>query len=71
VSGINLAALRGRDVILGGAVLHLVGPCPPCSRMEETLGEGGYQAVRHHGGWYAAVVAPGSIALGDDVRPAG
>jgi MOSC domain-containing protein YiiM len=70
VSGINLAALRGRDVAIGAAVLHLTGPCPPCSRMEEVLGAGGYQAVRHHGGWYAAVVRPGALAVGDGVRPA-
>ncbi|MEM7643930.1 MAG: MOSC domain-containing protein [Pseudomonadota bacterium] len=70
VSGINLAALRKRDVAVGSAVLHIWGPCPPCSRMEEELGPGGYQAVRHHGGWYAEVVTPGEMALGDLVRPA-
>ncbi|MEM8848654.1 MAG: MOSC domain-containing protein [Pseudomonadota bacterium] len=70
VSGINLAALRKRHVAVGSAVLHIWGPCPPCSRMEEELGPGGYQAVRHHGGWYAEVVTPGDVALGDAVRPA-
>ena len=69
VSGINLASLRKRDMAVGDAVLHIVGPCPPCSRMEETLGPGGYQAVRGHGGWYAEVVAPGAVAVGDAVRP--
>ncbi|PWJ14498.1 MOSC domain-containing protein [Jannaschia seohaensis] len=69
VSGINLAALRGRDVALGGAVLHVTGPCAPCSRMEETLGPGGYSAVRHHGGWCASVVRPGRVGLGDAVVP--
>ena len=39
------------------------------SRMEETLGQGGYSAVRHHGGWCASVVTPGEIALGDAVAP--
>ncbi|MEM7488414.1 MAG: MOSC domain-containing protein [Pseudomonadota bacterium] len=70
VSGVNLASFRKRDVAVGGAVLHVWGPCPPCSRMEEELGPGGYQAVRHHGGWYAEVVTPGEVALGDPVRPA-
>jgi MOSC domain-containing protein YiiM len=69
VSGINLAALRGREVALGGAVLHLDRPCAPCSRMEETLGRGGYSAVRHHGGWCASVAVPGRVALGDRLRP--
>ena len=69
VSRLNLAALKGREVRIGGATLRLVGPCMPCSRMEETLGRGGYSAVRHHGGWCAEVVAPGRIALGDAVVP--
>ena len=70
VAGINLAALKGRDVAVGGAVLRVTGPCAPCSRMEETLGPGGYSAVRHHGGWCAEVVAPGEVTLGCAVRPA-
>ena len=69
VSGVNLAALRGREVRLGEVVLRINGPCAPCSRMEETLGQGGYSAVRHHGGWCASVVTPGEIALGDAVAP--
>lgn len=68
VSGINLLALRHRDVRIGDAVLHVEGPCPPCSRMEEMLGPGGYSAVRGHGGVYARVVSGGRISLGDTVR---
>lgn len=70
VSGLNLAALRGRDLRIGGVLLHVTGPCAPCSRMEETLGRGGYSAVRHHGGWCARVVAEGTMTLGDAVEPA-
>lgn len=69
VSGLNLAALKGRDLRLGTAVLHISGPCAPCSRMEETLGRGGYSAVRHHGGWCASVVAPGLVEVGNAVVP--
>ncbi|WP_308917809.1 MOSC domain-containing protein [Jannaschia sp. LMIT008] len=69
VSGLNLAACKGRDVAVGTAVLHLTGPCAPCSRMEEALGPGGYNAVRHHGGWCACVLAEGVVAIGDAVRP--
>ena len=69
VAGINLAALRGRRVRIGGAVLRLVGPCAPCSRMEEVLGPGGHSAMRGHGGMTAEVLAPGALRLGDAVLP--
>lgn len=69
VSGLNLAALRKRACRLGNAVLHVEGPCPPCSRMEETFGPGGYSAVRGHGGWYARVLSPGTVSIGDTVTP--
>lgn len=69
VSGINLIALKGVRIRLGGAVIELAQPCSPCSRMEEALGAGGYSAMRGHGGWTAAVVEPGRVAVGDAVAP--
>ena len=69
VQGINLAALKGREVAVGTSVMRLVGPCAPCSRMEDAFGRGGYSAVRGHGGWCAEVVTPGLIRLGDSVHP--
>lgn len=68
VSGLNLAALRGRRVRIGTAELELTGPCAPCSRMEAALGPGGYNAVRGHGGMTARVVRAGAIAIGDAVE---
>lgn len=65
ISGVNLLALKGRRFRLGEAVLECSGECHPCSRMEEVLGPGGYNAVRGHGGITARVVAPGVIRLGD------
>lgn len=70
VSGINLAALKGRRFRLGGALLEATGECHPCSRMEETLGDGGYNAVRGHGGITARVVGNGVVRLGDAVARA-
>ncbi len=69
VSGINLAALKGREVQVGEAILRFTVICAPCSRMEEALGKGGYSAVRGHGGWCAEVVRPGRVKLGDAVQP--
>ncbi|MGB7430940.1 MAG: MOSC domain-containing protein [Ahrensia sp.] len=68
VSGINLLALKDRIFQIGTATLRGTGPCAPCSRMEETLGTGGYNAMRGHGGITAEVVEPGSIRLADVVR---
>ncbi len=70
VAGINLAALKDRPLRLGGALVRLTGPCMPCSRMEEALGPGGYNAVRGHGGWCAEVLEPGRVAVGDALTPA-
>lgn len=68
VSGINLLALKDREFKIGTAVLKMTGLCHPCSRMEETLGEGGYNAVRGHGGINARVISPGEIKLKDIVE---
>lgn len=67
VSGINLQALKGREFKIGTAILKMTGFCHPCSRMEETFGSGGYNAVRGHGGINASVVTPGIIKLQDSV----
>jgi MOSC domain-containing protein YiiM len=70
ISGLNLAALRGLPLRIGGATIRITGPCPPCSRMETALGPGGYSAMRHHGGWCAEILTPGDMKKGDTVQPA-
>ena len=69
VEGINLGALKGREVQVGDAILKFEVICAPCSRMEKALGQGGYSAVRGHGGWCASVLRPGRVRLGDAVQP--
>ena len=71
VSGIPLLALHGLRFRVGDAVLEGTGACHPCSRMEEALGPGGYQAMRGHGGLTATVVSDGAIHLGDEVAHRG
>jgi MOSC domain-containing protein YiiM len=68
VSGINLLALKNARVRVGEALLELVGPCQPCSRMEEAIGPGGDAAMRGHGGMTARVIEGGAIGVGDAVR---
>ena len=70
VAGINLHALKGRAFQLGSATLLATGDCHPCSRMEEILGPGGYNAVRGHGGITARVLQGGRVSIGDPVRRA-
>jgi MOSC domain-containing protein YiiM len=68
VRGINLLALKGMRFRIGDAVLEGTGACHPCSRMEQALGPGGYNAVRNHGGITAVVIAGGAIVCGDPVQ---
>lgn len=69
VAGLNLLALKGKSFRLGAAELAWTGECHPCSRMEEILGPGGYNAVRGHGGITARVLKGGTIRLGETVLP--
>jgi MOSC domain-containing protein YiiM len=67
VSGINLLAFKDQQFQVGDVVLEMTGLCHPCSRMEENLGPGGYNAMRGHGGITAKVVQEGTIRVGDEV----
>ena len=65
VSGIPLIALKQRRFRIGTAVFVGTEECDPCSRMEDALGPGGYNAMRGHGGLCARIVEGGTFGLGD------
>ena len=68
ISGINLVALGKLEFRIGSeVVMQGTGACAPCSKMEETLGNGGFQAMRGHGGIIARVLHGGLIRIGDSV----
>ncbi|KRG45827.1 molybdenum cofactor sulfurase [Stenotrophomonas panacihumi] len=68
VSGIPLIALKGRRFRIGEVELEGTEPCDPCSRMEDALGAGGYNAMRGHGGLCARIVRGGVVHVGDEVQ---
>ncbi|WP_407352284.1 MOSC domain-containing protein [Luteimonas sp. R10] len=68
VSGIALIALKGCRFRIGEVVFEGTDPCDPCSRMEDALGPGGYNAMRGMGGLCARIVAGGTLRVGDAVE---
>lgn len=69
VSGVNLIALKTLRFAIGDEViLEGTGPCEPCAKMDAALGDGGFHAMRGHGGITTRVIRTGIIRFGDSVR---
>lgn len=68
VSGIDLLTLKNRGFRIGNVLLRGTGPCEPCAKMDATLGPGGYNALRGHGGITAEILLGGWLELGATVQ---
>jgi MOSC domain-containing protein YiiM len=67
VRGVNLKSLERMRFYIGEVLLEGTGPCEPCAKMDIALGEGGFHAMRGHGGITAKVLCGGLVAVGDRV----
>ncbi len=67
VSGLDFNNLENATLQIGSVTVEVTGPCNPCERMDENLGDGGRQAMENLGGWTTRVLEPGSINVGDRV----
>lgn len=69
VSGVNLLSFKNMQFQVGDdVILEMTGACHPCSQMETNFGEGGYNAMRGHGGITAKVIQGGEIKIGDKIK---
>jgi MOSC domain-containing protein YiiM len=59
----------GQRYVAGEVILEISGPCAPCGRMREVLGEAGFQAMRGDGGMTARVIRGGWLRVGERFMP--
>ena len=61
----GVAKRPGTRVRVGGALLEVVRPAPPCRIMDDAVGPGAARAMHDRGGSILRVLESGEIAVGD------
>ena len=61
----GVAKRPGTRVRVGGALLEVVRPAPPCRVMDDAVGPGAARAMHDRGGSIFRVLESGDIAVGD------
>ena len=61
----GVAKRPGTRVRVGGALLEVVRPAPPCRLMDDAIGPGAARAMHDRGGSILRVLESGDIAVGD------
>jgi len=67
VRGVKLNDLIGQRIRIGEVRVFVETPCDPCARMEETIGDGGRNALEGCGGVRCFVLAGGELQVGDSI----
>jgi MOSC domain-containing protein YiiM len=67
VRGVKLNDLIGQRIRIGEVCVFVESPCDPCSRMEETIGDGARNALEGRGGVRCFVLAGGELQVGDSI----
>ena len=66
-SGVNLIALLGQKIEIGGAVLHLYAPRDPCAKMDAICQGLRARMMDQRQGVLAEVVRSGAVRVGDAI----
>ncbi|TAL05937.1 MAG: MOSC domain-containing protein [Verrucomicrobia bacterium] len=67
-TGIELVALKGREIQIGEAVLLLYAPRDPCEKMDAICRGLRERMMNDRQGMLAQVIQPGVIRVGDEIR---
>ena len=68
--GVNLLDFLGQHVAVGGAILHFYEARTPCSKMDVICSGLRQLMENQRQGVIAEVIQPGTIRVGDSIRPA-